>query len=423
MNQIAILADDLTGAADTGIQFLHAGMEADVLLSPEAVSLSRADVLVGVTDTRNDPQELAKAKTAAWARMLASLHPVEIYKKVDSTLRGSPFAELDACMSAFAGRMAVFAPAYPLLGRTTVNGVHLLHGRPLEESEVSRDPTAPVYESNIPRMLARETGRRIGHLRLGVLEDGPPAVTEELRNLLAAGAEVLISDAVTDQHLVNLVAGVHSLGLPVLWSGSAGLARQLLPAARRRELEEPWLPGPMLVIAGSVSQALRSQVEQYTATTGAACLTVDSQALAAADDSAHNEVNRSLAVVTTWLSEGKSAVITTSLEPRVLDQAGPRMVLTARTLSDQMGVITREILAAGFAGTIFLSGGDTALGVCRRLGARGIHLQAEILPGVVLGSLAGGPHAGRSVITKAGSFGEVDVLCQISRLIQPFSPE
>jgi uncharacterized protein YgbK (DUF1537 family) len=65
----------------------------------------------------------------------------------------------------------------------------------------------------------------------------------------------------------------------------------------------------------------------------------------------------------------------------------------------------------------------TALGVCRLLGAKGIRLLAELVPGVALGSLAGGAYADLLVITKAGSFGEVDVLCQISRMTSgPSSP-
>jgi uncharacterized protein YgbK (DUF1537 family) len=94
------------------------------------------------------------------------------------------------------------------------------------------------------------------------------------------------------------------------------------------------------------------------------------------------------------------------------------MAATGRIISDRLGEIAKTILTAGWSGALILSGGDTALGVCRSLGATAIALCTELLPGVALGTLVGGPHADLPVITKAGSFGEEDVLCQISRIAQ-----
>lgn len=417
MRTIAIISDDLTGAADTGIQFVHAGLKALVLLDPQTGALPQADVIVGVTESRHDAPELARQKVAGWARLLAANQPGEVYKKIDSTLRGNLGAELDAAMHEFPGRLAIFAPAFPAAGRTTVDGRHYMHGIPLEETEVVRDPTTPVRDSHIPRLLASQTSRRIGQVRLADLDGNASTLARALHNHVTDGDEILVCDALTDDHLASLVAGVRALGLPVIWAGSAGLARQLARTTATCAPEEtPALGQPMLIIAGSVSGTLRRQIDRYCTTTGAACIIADSEALTGPDERAEAEVSRVAAEASANLQAGRSTVVTTSIAPGAIKNPGPEMVQIARTISDRLGAIARTILTAGWSGALVLSGGDTALAVCRLLGATAIRLRTEPLPGVALGTLVGGPYADLTVITKAGSFGEEDVLCQISQL-------
>ena len=60
---------------------------------------------------------------------------------------------------------------------------------------------------------------------------------------------------------------------------------------------------------------------------------------------------------------------------------------------------------------LVLTGGDTAVGVARRLGAVGIQLEGEVEPGIPVGTLIGSsPYR---VVTKAGSFGEPGTLVKI----------
>lgn len=421
MTTIAIISDDLTGAADTGIQFVYAGLKALVLLDARADVFPEADVVVGVTESRNDTPELARQKVTSWASMLARQEPGMVYKKIDSTLRGNLGAELDRCMSAFPGRLVVFAPAYPAAGRTTLDGRQYVHGVPLEQTEVAHDPTMPVHESWIPQLLAGQTDRRVGQVRLSEIAAGTETLAQVLREQVTAGAEILVCDACDDQDLARLVAGVRALDHPVIWTGSAGLARQLALTARSEAQAQATVPTPaqpMLVVAGSVSQTLRRQVSHYCDSMAAACIIADSDALAAGGPRAQAEVWRAAAEAGEILRAGRSAVVTTSLAPGSIANAGPAMVETARAISDRLGQVASQIHAGGWSGVMVLSGGDTAMGVCRSLGAVGIYLETEVLPGVVLGRLVGGPCEGLPVITKAGSFGEEDVLCQISRICQ-----
>lgn len=68
-------------------------------------------------------------------------------------------------------------------------------------------------------------------------------------------------------------------------------------------------------------------------------------------------------------------------------------------------------------GGLLLSGGDTALLVCRLIGAEGIRLEAEIEPGVPFGRLIGGLGDGLAVVTKSGGFGRPETIACAARVL------
>jgi D-threonate/D-erythronate kinase len=120
--QVAIIADDLTGAADTGVQLARAGYRTAVAF--RGAPIPPADDLDAValdTDSRAMPAGFA-AK-----RVMEAAHAVRntpfIYKKLDSTLRGPIAVELSAALGVSGRDRAVVAPAFPAAGRTTVEGV------------------------------------------------------------------------------------------------------------------------------------------------------------------------------------------------------------------------------------------------------------------------------------------------------------
>ena len=59
---------------------------------------------------------------------------------------------------------------------------------------------------------------------------------------------------------------------------------------------------------------------------------------------------------------------------------------------------------------LFLTGGETAISICRALGATGMEVCRELVPGIPLGKLVGGPYQGLPVITKAGAFGDAEAI-------------
>src|SRR3712207_1977795 len=147
MPAIAIIADDLTGAADSGVQLVRAGYRTAVVFRGCPVpSESDLDAVALDTDSRPMPAGFAAKRVVEAANAVRDARIV--YKKMDSTLRGPVAAELVAALEATGHRTAVVAPAFPAAGRTTVGGVQLIRGAPVHETGFAEDPKTPVREAH-----------------------------------------------------------------------------------------------------------------------------------------------------------------------------------------------------------------------------------------------------------------------------------
>lgn len=401
--RLGIIADDLTGAGDTAVQFAEQGLSSLVVFADLTVPGETGAVAVD-SDSRglSDPEAAVAAAEAA--RLAQRLGATRFYKKLDSVLRGHLGPELDAVMDAVGAQTALVAPAFPANGRLTAGGYHLVRGVPVAETETAQDPVTPVTESHLPTLLAATSRRRVGHLGLGVYLGGAPAVRAEVARLRGEGAQVIACDATTDHHL-TLLAEVLWEDRTLLGCGSAGLGRALAQRAAAaagavvRTDEEGAAKGgrPVLVLAGSRSQVTAAQVEAF-AEAGAALVPVEpGELLGPAAREVSAQASRQAAQE---LSAGRNAAVHLSFSTPVQPEV-------SHLLAAALGEIGVATLAAAppLAGLV-LTGGDTARAVCRALGAQAIAVERELRPAVPLGTLMGGSHPGLGVVTKSGGFGE-----------------
>src|SRR5215212_8993695 len=212
---IAVIADDLTGAADTGVQLVHAGYRTAVFFHESEVLANDLDAVSFDTDSRTMPAGFA-AK-----RVLEAAHAVRgariVYKKLDSTLRGNVAAELAAALGGAQRVRVVVAPAFPGAGRTTVGGTQRVHGVPVDETEMANDPHTPVRVAHVPSLLA-DAFSSVGVLSVEDLSD------PELVRRILEESECVVADA---DRAEDLEALVRTVPARVLWAGSAGLALAL----------------------------------------------------------------------------------------------------------------------------------------------------------------------------------------------------
>ena len=144
-----IQADDLTGAADTAVGFAAAGLPTAVLPWRGVLPAAPPDAAVLAFDTASRDLDAGTAADRAGrvAHWFAG-HCDErawLYKKLDSTLRGNAAAELSAVERALcaAGRRpseVVIAPAFPALGRTTVDGRQRWDGQAVDVARLLGEP-------------------------------------------------------------------------------------------------------------------------------------------------------------------------------------------------------------------------------------------------------------------------------------------
>jgi len=145
-----MIADDLTGACDAGVQFASRGFSSMVWLKePDAA----AEMTVLTTASRADAPAVARAKVREACRILRERGIRLVYKKIDSTLAGSVAEEIEAALEATGRSEAWISPAFPAMGRTVAHGRLIVHG--VERGRVPASGRLLVRDASTPEDLER----------------------------------------------------------------------------------------------------------------------------------------------------------------------------------------------------------------------------------------------------------------------------
>lgn len=390
MRKFAILADDLTGAMDTGGQFARSGFHTFVHF--RQVPPTACEIAVVDTESR----ELAPEEAYRRVREVAeALRGTPVYKKVDSTLRGPWGRELDAVMDALSVEKAVVCPAFPAAGRTVLEGRLRVHGIPLLQTEFARDPLCPPTD-HIGDLLLRQTRRPVGLVSLREVRRGPEALAE----VLAVRAEaLLVADALDPEDLAILAQAVGRLGEGIVACGSAGLAQALPDGLGLRPEGRPPRPQragqrPVLAVAGSQREVTRRQI-----------LAAERRGAAVVHLAPPLEVEgarRALAQAAEHLRAGRDVILTTAFQPPLPGRE--------QAVAEHLGYLAAAIAGQHAPGGWVLTGGAVAYAVCQALGIGSLEIGGEVAPGIPFGSMADGPWEGTPLVTKAGGFGGEDAL-------------
>jgi len=394
---VGVIADDLTGANATGVLLTRTGYPTASLteLRWPGGELDDYPCIVIATESRAVPADEARRRVATAARLLLDHGRHPMAKRIDSTLRGNLGPEVEAVLEALGpGSVAVLTGAFPASGRTAVDGIHYVHGVPLGETEVRHDPLCPVTESHVPTLVRGQTALAVEHLPLTEVRAGAGAVAKAIAAMAQRGVRIICADAETDADIRALGQGMAASGITCVAADPGPLTAAFVAAA------VPPVRGRVLVVAGSVTDLTRTQLEHLQAETGARLIPVDARRLGQGGETAEAEVNR--------VVEGLAVI------------PAAEQVIGVRS-SDVLAVDpeTAGRIAAGFAEIaaraldrvegikgIYTSGGDITLGVCRRLQAGAIQLDAEVLPLAVQGRLVGGLRPGLAIVTKGGLVGD-----------------
>lgn len=416
--KMIVIADDFTGSNDTGVQLAKKGARTEVMLTPTQKPSRRADVLVINTESRAIPAaQAAQAVQQALAPWCEGVTAPLVYKKIDSTFRGNVGAEVTAAMRAANRTLAVIAAAIPAAGRTTRDGLCLVNGTPLLETEFASDPKTPIISSRIAELVTLQSDIPVHEVSLDDVRRG--RLSALLVAFAAEGECMVVVDAVEDRDL-SLIA--HAIceqeALPLL-VGAAGLANALPVRLFMQEKQAL----PVLVVAGSMSEATRRQVNKALCQDRAKVVDIDVSRLASADF--EQEIASVVEQACALLSRQHHTILRTSRcadDRQMIDtlcaSVGMSRQALGERLSQRLGVITLRIIEQARIGGLFLTGGDIATAVASALGAEGYRIQSEVAPCIPCGTFVNSEIDDLPVITKAGGFGSDSTLCDALYFIE-----
>ena len=165
---------------------------------------------------------MARSRSAErWLRGRGAGHVLfKICSTFDSTDAGNIGPVMDALRADAGETIVLVTPAFPATGRTVYQGNLFVGPVPLNESPLKDHPLNPMHDSNLVRVLARQSRTRIGLLDLAEVARGPDAVRRRLAALAGSGFGAVIADAVfeTDLETLGAVARDHRISV-----GASGL--------------------------------------------------------------------------------------------------------------------------------------------------------------------------------------------------------
>jgi D-threonate/D-erythronate kinase len=357
MTLVRIVADDLTGALDAAAPLV--GLAGPLPVFWDAQAAGKAGGSFALDGESRD----APAPTH-WFDALQGADLA--YKKIDSLLRGRTVEEIAACLRSDAFASAVIAPAFPAQQRITGGGRQ--YWRP-----GAADPWQPVEVDLMAELRRRGLAIRHAASAYDVVGKG-----------------VFLCDAGTDADLRAIVRAGHALAGPVIWIGTAGLARALAGAASATP--EPALHPPLLLVIGSHHPVTLAQVERLAAHAPDAIAAVQPNPtdLASVIESLARALGaRERAALVFALPDGTGAELAGPLFDRALALA---------------------ILRLAPPRSLVVTGGATLFRLVRALGADCLLVQGELMAGIAISRLQGGRWPGATVISKSGAFGAPDLL-------------
>jgi len=416
MVQVAVIADDLTGANATGVQLIKHHLKVYSLINGDKENLENitdCDCIVYPTNSRGLDGEAAYAKVYHGTNLLKSPH-IKLYsKRIDSTLRGNIGKETDAILDALANdAIALVVPCFPEAGRISRDGRLFVNGIPLHHTEAATDPKNPIDTDIIADIFAKQTKYKTASIYAESLAQG----VESLGTLIAkeknAGIRILIFDAATakDLDLIAQAAIASKVDFIAVDPGvfTAALCRYLIPVSTQKK--------KVLVVVGSTNAVAADQAINFLQTQECYNVFINVEAFLQNETARKDEINRvAFEILNNRETHRISSIIGSGIYPKHRINLESYTHTSADNIStvinESIAEIAYQILSAdhSFKG-LYTSGGDISLAVCNRLNAFGMHLHKEVVPLASFGELKGGAFEGLKYITKGGMVGDTDAL-------------
>lgn len=441
---VGIIADDLTGACDTALQFFFGQAKTHILLDFQklakeetpAISDEENQVWSINTGSRHmEPLEAQAVVRQAVALCRDKLGVENFYKKIDSTLRGHIAHECLGMLDELKAQCAVIVPAYPQEGRRTVGAYQLVRGIPVEKTVIARDPLFPVRQSHVPTLLEHATKPGlVGYIPLSMVLHGAGPILVKLKELIQEGKKLVVIDATSNEDLEQIALAIEKAQkyAKVLPCGSAGLANALAKlwtntpeeglAVPTRKQSLSVASSPILIVSGSTTDTTRQQIlrlmENYPYYGQGSSLEIfeltPDQILGL---SPLDELREKLL---TALDDRNTVVLCSALREETYGRTVslaqehnlPEAEASQRAQA-ALSKLTDEILQRKSV-KLVLAGGETTCEVCQEMHSTRLEIMAEADDSIPLSI----DNQGRWIITKSGGFGSPLALANVVKFIK-----
>lgn len=346
---IAVIADDMTGAAELAAIGTRYGLRA--IICDRQVHREPADLLVVCSDSRSASYEEAMRITREIAEAIRELQPQLLYKKTDSVLRGYVMEEIRILEDVFQKTQVLLVPANPGLGRTIRNGQYYIDDTLINQTSFATDPEFPVQSADVLKML-RAPGNTV--------------VLQAQKNLPGSGE--YLGEAASLQDLDGWAAQLTTNTLP---AGGAEFFNAILQHifGHTRPLDglPPW-KAPLLWVCGTAFRESIAHLEGLRDEKGLHLEWL-------APGSMHMDAKAMQALVHTIDEDGKAGL--------AISQEGGRKDGQAKLLREQMAETVREIIEKAAVRELIIEGGSTASSILAALNISILTPVEELAEGVV----------------------------------------
>jgi uncharacterized protein YgbK (DUF1537 family) len=408
---LGCIADDYTGASDLANTLTRSGLRTvqTIGVPSDDLKLPEIDAVVVSLKSRSIEAGLAVERSRAaekWMRGRGAGHVLfKICSTFDSTDAGNIGPVMDALRADAGDAIVLVTPAFPETGRTVYQGNLFVGSVPLNESPLKDHPLNPMHDSNLVRVLARQSKTKIGLVDLAVVARGADAVRAHLNDLAGHGFGAAIADAVFERDLetIGTVALDHRVSVGASGIG-LGLARALVASGRVKanaatDISDAPVGGHAVCLAGSCSQATLGQIGRAEAVMPV--LHLDPEQVVAG----RAETDRALSWARERLGNGPVLIASSSTPDQVAAlQARHGRDAAGHAIEQAMADIAQGLVASGVR-RLVVAGGETSGAVVDRLGIPGFLVGAEIAAGVPVLRAVGGKDRDMLLALKSGNFG------------------
>jgi 3-dehydrotetronate 4-kinase len=421
---LGCIADDYTGASDLANTLTRCGLRTVQTIGVPAADLAlpEVDAVVVSLKSRSIEAGLAVSRSRAaekWLRGRGADHVLfKICSTFDSTDAGNIGPVMDALRADSGDAIVLVTPAFPETGRTVYQGNLFVGAVPLNESPLKDHPLNPMHDSNLVRVLARQSKTKVGLVDLADIARGPDVVRARLADLSGKGFGAAIADAVFERDLetIGAVALDHRLSVGASGLG-LGLARALVASGKVKAnapnaISGAPVGGPAACLAGSCSQATLQQIAN--AEQVMPVLHLDPEKLVAGK----TEAQHALGWANQHLGKGAILIASSSTPDQVAAlQARHGREAAGHAIEQAMANIAEGLFEAGVR-RLVVAGGETSGAVVDRLGIPGFLVGAEIAAGVPVLRAVGAKDGAMLLALKSGNFGGPEFFSDALKLMR-----